>query len=181
MGIRREALFQAVQEHMGTHLLGNEHMGTHLLGNEHMGTHLLGNLVVGDRVFAKSADNAFYVATVQKVEQNLITVQFVNGSSHVLPLTDLRPFGLLPGQKVVANWSGRSWGGGTVEQYNVKTGKVRVSDGMRSKNFSLNDIRLPREKTRREIAVRTLLWRVGAFTAIAGGAIGALLMRWLGG
>jgi hypothetical protein len=79
IGISRETVLQALREKLG---------------------HPLEGIAPGDQVFAKSADGAFYVATVSAVQGNAATVRFISGSDHTLPLSDLRGFSILPGQKL---------------------------------------------------------------------------------
>lgn len=156
MGISREAVMQALREKMG---------------------HPLEGIAPGDRVFAKSADGAFYMATVTALQNNAVTVHFMNGSDHTVALTDLRGPSILPGQKLQVNWPGWGWWTVTVEKYNSQKEKVTATDGMSSKSFSLTEVRLPIERTKRELSVRALLFRTAIVSAGVGVAIGALLIR----
>jgi hypothetical protein len=159
VGISREAVLQALREKLG---------------------HPLEGIAVGDRVFAKSADGAFYVATVAQTQSSTATVRFLNGSDHLLPLTDLRGFAILPGQKIQAKWPTWGWCTVEVEKYDPEKEIVTATDGLKSRPFPLEEVRLPMQKTRRQQAISALLWRVGLISAGLGAAAGALLARFFG-
>ena len=160
VGISREAVMQALREKLG---------------------HPLEGISTGDRVFAKSADGAFYVADVSRVEGGLATVRFLTGGDHTLPLSDLRGFTILPGRKLQVKWPGWGWWDVEVEKYEPNVGLVSATDGFKTKSFPLTEVRLPVQKTRRELAVSALLFRVALVSAGVGGVIGAALMRLFGG
>lgn len=157
VGISRDAVMQALREKMG---------------------HPLEGIATGDRVFAKSADGAFYTATVSRIENNLAQVRFINGSDHALSLTDLRGFSILPGQKIQVKWPKWGWWTVTVEKYDPQAGKVTATDGFESKTFPLEEVRLPVQKTKQQLARNALLFRVAVAAAGVGGILGALLMRY---
>jgi hypothetical protein len=160
VGISREAVIQDLRESLG---------------------HPLDGIAAGDRVFAKSADGAFYVATVSQMKEGAATVRFVNGGDHVLSLTDLQGFAILPGQKLEAKFPTWGWLSVEVEKYDTQTELVTVTDGLKSKTFPLTEVRLPVRKSQKERAITALLWRASLIAAGVGGAIGALLMRFFGG
>jgi hypothetical protein len=156
VGISREAVLQALREKMG---------------------HPPQGISPGDRVFAKSADGAFYVATVSQIKDGVATLRFDTGSDHALSLRDLRGFAILPGQKLQVKWPGWGWITVEVEKYDPQAGTVKATDGFQSKTFPLALVRLPVEKSRRQLAMNMLLFRVALLSAGIGGIIGALLMR----
>jgi hypothetical protein len=156
LGLSRQALVQALRERSGQALEGVE---------------------PGDAVFAKSADGAFYAATVLETKSHSAVVRFASAGDHEVALPDLRRFSILPGQKLEAKQGFWGWLPAEVEKYDPQKQKVTVSDGFNSKAYPLTEIRLPVEKTRRELAVRALLFRVGLISAGIGGVLGALLMR----
>jgi len=160
VGVSREAVILAIRERLG---------------------HPLKGIATGDRVFAKSADGTFYVATVSQMEEGSAAVRFVNGGDHILSLTDIQGFSLLPGQKLEAKFPTWGWLSVTVEQYDTQKEIVTVTDGLKSKTFPLTEIRLPVRKSQKERAITALLWRASLLAAGVGGVIGALLMRFFGG
>lgn len=158
VGIGREAIMQALREKVG---------------------HSIENLEVGERVFAKSADGAFYVAVVKEIRGTKVKVNFLHGSDHELPLADLRPFSLLPGQRLEVNWPTWGWWNVELTRYDDTSGKLTASDGLSAKEFSLTEARLPAQRTEQQQRVSALLFRVGIAAASAGAVIGALVARLL--
>ncbi len=156
-GISREALVQALRERLGSPLEG---------------------IKPGDRVFAKSADGAFYAADLLEVSEGSARVRFLNGSDHTLPRTDLRPFAILPGQKLQCKWPMWGWYTSRAESFDPQTGKVRASDGgWNTKSFDLDKVRLRAEKSRSRRSLSGLITGVAVVSALLGGVLGALLMH----
>ncbi len=158
VGITREAITQALAERAGTATIP---------------------VAVGDRVFAKSADDAFYVATVSSLSDGVVQVRFISGSDHSLPAVDVKPFRILPGQKLQVNWPTWGWYDVDVEVYDAASEKVTASDGLKSKSFPLHEVRLPQQKTERQQRVSQLILQTALVAGGLGGILGAFLMRLL--
>lgn len=156
VGIQRDTVIQALREKLG---------------------YPLEDLEPGMRVFAKSADGAFYVAIVQEVRGGMAKVRFLSGSDYDVPLTDLRRFVILPGQQLQVKWPGWGWWSSEVVRFEPQSGVLTASDGWSQKNFALTDVRLPAQRTPRQQAMRVLFWKVGLAAAGAGAIAGALLMK----
>lgn len=157
VGIKREAVIQALREKLGYPLEGLE---------------------PGVRVFAKSTDGAFYVAIVQEVRGSIAKVRFLSGSDYDVPLTDLRRFAVLPRQKLQVKWPGWSWRNSEVVRFDPQGGVLTASDGLGSQqDFALTNVRLPIQRTPHQQARRVLLWKVGLAAAGTTAIAGALLMK----
>jgi hypothetical protein len=132
----------------------------------------------GNRVFARSSDRAFYVAEVLSQDGSTATVRFEQGSTATLPLDELRPFHLLPGAKITANWPGWGWSSTTIQSYDEDDEVVRLSDGFSTKEFKLTDIRLHESKPS---STQALIWKASLWSGTIGLIVGAILMRIFGG
>lgn len=131
----------------------------------------------GERVFARSADGNFYAAEVTTVSADGARVWFLRGGEHWVPLDHLRPFSLIPGEKVVVNWP---WWGPwtcTVVGYDPARQRVEVTDGWSNETFPVGEIWLrppkPRSSRARIFALVGLSVGVGALL----GAIVTALLR----
>ncbi len=87
---------------------------------------------VGDQVFAKSVDGAYYAASIIEVnEDNTAQVRFVGGSHHRVTLNDLRPFALVPGAILQfqdeAQLGSGIWYSGKLVDYNADRQKVTMT------------------------------------------------------
>jgi len=60
--------------------------------------------VVGDRVFARSADGRYYVADVLAISGDDIRVRFLRGTEHVVAPDQVRPCSFVPGKRVMCDW-----------------------------------------------------------------------------
>lgn len=159
-GLSREAVVQAMQERFAL---------------EHR------TLEPGALVFALSSDQRFYPAHLQSLDAGIATVRFVNGSDHTLRRGELRPFALLPGQTVNAQWPNWGWWNCKVIAFDRELLRVRLSDGWGSEeNLSISDIRLNPEKVEGSGGFRHKIWMIVSASAVFGGVVGALLMRLLG-
>lgn len=156
VGINREALLQAIKEKSGQPLEG---------------------LHTGDKVFAKSADGAFYLAEVTELDSTIAKVSFNHGTTHTLPLTDLRPFSLLPGQKIEANWPIWGWWEVQIVRYDAEKQLLDVTDGMETRKFTLDEIRLKVEKNKTAKSLQSKFYQVAFWAATVGAVAGAILMR----
>jgi hypothetical protein len=135
------------------------------------------SIEVGDRVFAKSSDGRFYVAEVTETEAGGFQVEFYRGGEHSVSADEVRPFRILPGDKLTVDWP---WWGkytGTVVRYEDKHELVTLSDGMSEESFELDKVWLEPPKTRdaeRRVRIFTYGW-----IAVAGAAIGAAVTAFL--
>ena len=128
----------------------------------------------GDLVFARSADDKFYVAEVVDGQDEDWRVRYLRGSEHTVSLDDMRPCSFLPGERVVVDWP---WWGPwtcTVLSYDAAARRVTVSDGWaETREFRIADVWLaPRRPhgSRRNRVIATLIG-----VAAAGAAVGSAL------
>lgn len=159
VGISREAVLQAIREKTGQ---------------------ALQSFNVGDRVFAKSADNAYYIATVTEVDGRTAKVRFLSGGDHALAVADLHSASFLPGQKVEVDWPFWGWYKATVVKFDERTGKLTANDGMSEKSFPLTKVRLGVRRSQTQARVSSLLFRTALIAGSLGAVAGALVARFLG-
>lgn len=157
MGISRDAMPQALQEKLGKPMETPE---------------------VGDMVFARSADNNYYVANVVAAEAGRVRVRFLSGGEDTLPEDALRPCNFVPGMKVFAQWPVWGWYKGDVISYDAKKGKLLVSDGWSEKKFSISEVRLEPVKQKSGSTRSKLYWTLITVGIALGGPLGALV-TWL--
>lgn len=136
---------------------------------------------VGALVFAPTDDEKLYVAEVLTLEDGHANVRYLSGSDHVVLESDLRPFQMLPGQKVRCDWPGWGWWTCTVVSCDRENRIVRASDGWgTTKIFSLKDVyvQIPakNEGSRNSVRLRITSYLISA--VIAGAAIGSVI-TWL--
>lgn len=138
--------------------------------------------VVGTLVWAESADGKFYVAEVMSTQDDGARVRFLRGTEHSVTLDQLRPYALIPGERVVCNWP---WWGQwtcTVVAYDHAKQRVKLNDGWGyNKTFRVSEIWLaPAKPESRGARARMYLAFMAAGSgvgALIGSAITALLMR----
>jgi hypothetical protein len=164
VGIPREAMVQALRERQ-------------LLPVE--------SLTPGDVVFARSVDNSFYAAVIEKVDSDAaIRIRFVGGGDHVVPACDIRPLAMTPGKIVLFQHEEMGegiWYSGRVTEYHSTTRQVVVSCAGSSLSVPISRIRIRSEKVRNASVsptVRQLLIRTIVITGSVTGGIGFLL-GWL--
>ena len=157
MGIPRDVMLQALQEKLG------KPMDTP---------------AVGHMVFAKSADNNYYVAEVLEAEPRKVTVRFLSGGEDTLCEDCLRPCKFVPGMKVVVQWPMWGWYKGDVISYDDKKQKLVVSDGWHEKKFHISEVRLDAEKKKGTRPRSKLYWTLVTVGIALGGPIGAFI-TWL--
>ncbi|MCB8932374.1 MAG: hypothetical protein M9921_09000 [Fimbriimonadaceae bacterium] len=138
--------------------------------------------VVGDWVFAESADGKYYVAEVLEVAESSIRVRFVKGGERTVGPLATQPCTFLPGQRIVCQWPDWGWWTSTVISYDERQGSVSVSDGWGSmKEFPIAEVRLdpPRSPRLRTPLprLRFFLWSLSA--GIALGGLGGAFITWL--
>lgn len=95
----------------------------------------------GSLIFARSADEKYYVAEVLSTSHEGVRVRFLRGSEHTVSLDQLRPSAFLPGARVVCHWP---WWGPwtcTVLSYDAAKGTIKVSDGWgETKLFPISEV-----------------------------------------
>ncbi|MBL8065828.1 MAG: hypothetical protein JNM34_08210 [Chthonomonadaceae bacterium] len=131
----------------------------------------------GDLAFAPSSDGNLYVAKIVSADTHGTKVRFLNGGEADLAASDLKPFAVMPGQKIYCPWPNWGWWKCEVVSYNAENQKVTVSDGfMTQMSFHLSDIRLklssPTPLADRSKQVLTMV-----AIALGSGLLGALIMR----
>lgn len=156
-GLSREAVEQALREHLALRETC---------------------LSVDELVFAPSADGFLYIARVTSIDGAIVRVRFVSGAEQAIQREKLRPFSLLPGQTVSANWPDWGWWNCRVVSYDRALQSIRLSDGWGSEHsFTLSDIRLPQNRPVSGTArFKAALYMSGI--ALTSGALGALV-TWL--
>ena len=123
-------------------------------------------VAVGDRVFAKSAGNRYHVATVTSRAHGETRVKYLRGGERTIPSDEVRPFSLVPGERVSVDWP--MWGPWSCEvmSYDEPNGKVTLSDRWGSeKSFPVSDVWVEPPST--SSAWGYVLW----FFLIGGGAV----------
>jgi hypothetical protein len=160
MGIPREAMLQALQEKLG------KPMDTP---------------AAGQMVFARSADNNYYVAGVLEAASGRVKVRFLSGGENTLSEEHLRPCKFVPGMKVIVQWPLWGWYKGDVVSYDYKKKKIVVSDGWQEKKLPISAVRLEADKKQGSNPRAKLYWTLITVGMAIGGPIGAavtwLLMR----
>lgn len=158
-GISREATMQAIRERLGYPLSAAK---------------------LGDFVFARSADGHYYAAKVGSTSDKSARVRFMNGAEIEMPLSDLREFNLMPGQKLnYLSPSGGYWANGTVSTFNPDSRVVVLESWGVSESVALDKVRLLGQNVGRGVRAKANEW-VAKFWWLSGGvALGVLLDRLL--
>ena len=138
---------------------------------------------VGDRVFARSADDKFHVADVLSIAGDHIRVRFLRGGEHVLTADEVKPCSFVPGQRVMCDWP---WWGPwscTVISYHSPTQYLKLSDRWGSTTTcQVADVWLEPDRKadnrgpRKRISA-TLMGASAVLGGLVGSLITALLMR----
>jgi hypothetical protein len=139
--------------------------------------------VVGDRVFAKSADGKFHLANVVSISGDDIRVSFLRGGERVVTADEVKPGSFVPGQRVMYHWPW--WGPWSCEviSYHAPTGFLVLSDRWgstttcRAEDVWLEPQRETKALTSRKRAYVTLVGMSVGIGAVVGSLITALLMR----
>lgn len=166
LGIPREAVLQALREQLDIHEMSIE---------------------PGLRVFAPSSDGFWYAATVESVDKQGVSVRFDAGGTHVCESTELRPLSLVPGTVIHGCWGGdHRWYAARIRRDDAEKNQVTVvyrMDGV-VEILPLERIRLfsaKRREGRGPLQWASLPLLDLALKLSAGGALGFLLARLLGG
>jgi hypothetical protein len=125
----------------------------------------------GSLVWARSADDKYYVAKVISTSEDGAQVRFLRGSEHTVGPHELRPCAFIPGERVVVDWP--MWGTWTcsVVSYDAESRTATVNDGWGEiRTFPISEIWLaPRKADASTTGKRT-------YTLLAlGGVIGAVI------
>ena len=127
----------------------------------------------GTRVFARSADDCYYIAKVLEKLPTGAKVKFLRGEEHTVLASDLRTCSLLPGTNIYGFWKDWGWCPVTIVSYDEKADRLTVTDWWGTDTVSAAEVRLqpPRKK---ESKLKTWLtnqaigFAVGLGTAFAG-------------
>lgn len=98
-------------------------------------------LAVGDRVLARSSDRKYHVATVVSLGPSDTRVRYLRGGEQVVPFDEVRPFAMVPGERVSVHWP--MWGPWSCEliSYDEAKGTVKLSDRWGSeKTFPVSEV-----------------------------------------
>ncbi|MGH7679725.1 MAG: tudor domain-containing protein [Gemmatimonadaceae bacterium] len=136
---------------------------------------------VGSLVFARSANDKFYVAEVLSQSTDGTRVRFLSGSEHLVGPGELRPSAFLPGEQIMCEWP---WWGPwlcTVISYNPASQRVEVSDRWGSTEvFPISEVWLAPRKTDAGLGARRRMYAKLIGTGLAvGAALGSLLTAFL--
>ncbi len=154
-GISREATMQAIRERLGYPIAAAR---------------------LGEFVFARSADGHYYAAKVEHTEEKSARVKFMNGAVADLPLSDLREFALLPGQKLnYLSPSGGFWANGTVTTFNADSRVVTMESWGTAESVPLDKVRMLAQNTRMGIKATANLWASKLWWLGGGIGIGVIL------
>ncbi len=156
-GISREATTQAIRERLGYPISAAK---------------------LGEFVFARSADGHYYAAKVDSTAEKTARVRFMNGAIAELPLSDLREFTVLPGQKVnYLSPSGGYWANGTVVSFNADAQVVTLEVWGASESVSLDKVRQLGQNMRMGVTAKANEWAIRFWWLFGGVGLGFLLDR----
>ena len=161
VGVSRDAILQAMQEHFD------------LLGEPPK---------VGELVFAKSANEKYYVAEILRIGDGATKLCFLNGGETTVSPKDIRPFSIIPGSRLVCNWPDWGWWSCTVLSFDAKHRRVRVSDNWGSEEtFSIADVQLDMREINKGPRGGSFAaqWQTSLAIFAGGGLVGALLTWFL--
>ena len=161
LGIPRDAMLQALRER-------------HLLPNE--------DLKVGDRVFAKSADGAYYPAQITGLNgDSTSVVRFNTGGEQRISSTDLRPLTMVPGMQLqFLNDDLGMWCTGKLLEFDSAKNIARLTYVGEHYEAPITRVRLSAGSSRlkkqtQPVSVRKLLIRTAVTAASIGTGVGIIL------
>lgn len=133
----------------------------------------------GELVYVPTPDGYHRIATVLSTDENAVDVRFLSGSDHHVNRSDIRPFSLLPGQRIQAPWPNWGWWTCTVVSYDRDLKMGRLSDGWSEERFSLADLRADfRPQTPAAKRLAALKWKLAyALGGVVGSALALLIWR----
>jgi hypothetical protein len=134
----------------------------------------------GQFVFAKSADNHFYVAELVELEGSTAKVHFLTGGEAVVSANDIRVFSLTPGLKLGVFTKGWGiWSTGSVKGYDAHARVVHVDCYGTEESLPLTKVRLIPERTPRELAMQAKLMLYSGAALLCGTGLGMAIMKFL--
>lgn len=129
----------------------------------------------GSLVWARSADEKYYVAKVISGSEDGTHVRFLRGSEHSVGPHELRRCSFIPGERVIVDWP--MWGEWTcsVISYSAESGIVTVNDGWgETRTFPISEVWLaPRKADGASARKRT--YAILAVGGMIGAVIGSLV------
>lgn len=134
----------------------------------------------GDFVLATTGDGFYNIARFDTITRAGAKVKFIGGATCEVGLQDLKSFNLVPGTKVMAQYSGM-WCNGELVSFNPDTNGVRINIWGTNIDTTLDQIRV--KDARKEVPVtdqvKYWLYGTAAFLggSVVGGAIIAAILR----
>jgi hypothetical protein len=135
-------------------------------------------VATGDRVFARSSDGKYHVATVVSNAPGETRVRYLRGTEQSLPSDEVRPFVLAPGERVSVNWP--MWGPWSCEllYYDEANGVVTLSDRWGSeKTFPIAEIWIEPPRTEPGFGSFLMWAAVLGSGAVIGGILTTIISR----
>ncbi len=158
-GISREATMQAIRERLGYPVSAAK---------------------LGDFVFARSSDGHYYAAKVESTQEKSARVRFMNGAEVEMPLSDLREFKLMPGEKLnYLSPAAGFWANGTVSTYNPDARVVVIESWGTTESVALDKVRLLAQNAGRGLGAKANEWMIRLWWLGGGIGIGVLIDRLL--
>jgi len=134
----------------------------------------------GQLCFAMSADGRSYVARILSLEADSAKVRFMSGGEVQLSVSQLRPLQLGPGHRLeYQSPSMKMWLTTDVVRYNADTQAVSFNYWGTEETVPLDQVRLPRTPKAEELTARATNIAIGIASALGGGVLGALVMRFI--
>jgi hypothetical protein len=133
---------------------------------------------VGSLVFARSANDKYYVAEVLSVTPDAVRVKFLRGSEHTVEAEEVQPCAFIPGEKVMCEWP---WWGPwpcTIIGYDAARQRVKVSDGWGyTRSFPVAEIWMPPTRKEEETirSQRRIYSRIAGVAVVIGMVVGSVL------
>jgi hypothetical protein len=136
----------------------------------------------GDEVFAPSADNASYAATIIRVVSDAsVVVKFLNGGEHTVSHMDIRPLSMVPGRQLQFQHKDMGegiWYTGKLLEYDTVKRVARISYAAVPYTVPITRVRLKAPKVQKvqvPATVRQLLFCTVLVSGSIAGGIGFLL------
>jgi hypothetical protein len=134
---------------------------------------------IGDRVFARSSDGKYHPATIVSQREGELRVRYLRGGEQPIPSDEVRPFALVPGDRVSVHWP--MWGPWSCElmSYDEANGVVRLSDRWGSEQtFPVSEIWV--EAPKASSGSFWIYMGILGAGALAGGILTTILSRLFG-
>lgn len=134
----------------------------------------------GELILATTGDGFYNVARYEKTTRTGIKVKFVGGASCEVEPRDIKSFNLVPGTKLMAQYSGM-WCSGELVSFNPETNGVRVNMWGTNVDTTLDQVRIKDASKEVPIKAQLQYWLYGTGIflggSVIGGAIMAILLR----